>query len=86
MHYFTMLTGLLATLLVFTPAGWAASQPIIEIVLGDRTVTLSRSELIQRADVTEIRIPRSSTYKQPMSYRALPLRACCATCVRGLTR
>ena len=73
MHYFTMLTGLLATLLVFTPAGWAASQPSIEIVLGDRTVTLSRSELLQRADVTEIRIPRSSTYKQPMSYRALPL-------------
>ena len=33
MHYFTMLTGLLATLLVFTPAGWAASQPSIEIVL-----------------------------------------------------
>ena len=58
MHYFTMLTGLLATLLVFTPAGWAASQPSIEIVLGDRTVTLSRSELLQRADVTEIRIPR----------------------------
>ena len=73
MHYFTTLTGLLATLLVFTPAGWAASQPSIEIVLGDRTVTLSRSELLQRADVTEIRIPRDSTYKQPMSYRALPL-------------
>ena len=73
MHYFTMLTGLLATLLVFTPAGWAASQPSIEIVLGDRTVTLSRSELLQRADVTEIRIPRSSIYRQPMSYRALPL-------------
>ena len=63
-----MLAGLLATLLVFTPAVWAKSQPGIEIVLGDQTVTLSRSELLQRADVTEIRIPLDATYKQPMSY------------------
>jgi hypothetical protein len=69
----TLLAGLLSTLLVSAPAGWGASQPAIEIVFGDRTVMLPRSELLQRADLTEIRIPRDPTYKQPMSYRALPL-------------
>ena len=80
MRCLTLLTGLLSTLLVSTPAGWGASQPVIEIVLGDRTVMLPRSELLQRPDLTEIRIPRDSTYKQPMSYRALPL----ASLLRGL--
>jgi hypothetical protein len=35
------------------PAGWGASQPAIEIVLGDGTVMLPRSELLQRADLAE---------------------------------
>jgi hypothetical protein len=45
----------------------------IAVLRLDATPALSRTELLQRTDVTEIRIPRSSTYKQPMSYRALPL-------------
>ena len=73
MRCLTLVAGLLSTLLVSTPPGWGASQPAIEIILDDRTAVLTRSELLQRADVTEIRIPRNSTYKQPMSYRALPL-------------
>ena len=80
MRHFTLLTGLMSTLLVLAPAGWGASQLGIEIVLGDRTVMLPRSELLQRADLTEIRIPRDPAYKQPMSYRALPL----ASLLRGL--
>jgi hypothetical protein len=28
---------------------------------------LPRSELLQRADLTDVRIPRDPTYKQPMS-------------------
>jgi hypothetical protein len=58
----TLLAGLLSTLLVSATASWGASQPGIEIVLGDRTVMLARSELLQRADLTEVRIPRDPTY------------------------
>jgi Cytochrome c len=72
MRCLTLLAGLLSTLLVSAPAGWGAS-PAIEVVLGDGTVMLPRSELLQRADLTEVRIPRDPTYKQPMKYRALPL-------------
>jgi mono/diheme cytochrome c family protein len=80
MRCLTLLAGLLATLVVSAPAGWGGWQPAIEIVLGERTVMLPRSELLQRADLTEIRIPRDPTYRQPMSYRALPL----ASLLRGL--
>ena len=80
MHRLILLAGLLSALLVSAPAGWGASQPAITIVLGDRTVMLPRSELLQRVDLTEIRVPRDSTYKQPMSYRALPL----VSLLRGL--
>ena len=80
MRRLMLLAGLLSTLLISAPAGWGASQPAITIVLGDRTVMLPRSELLQRVDLTEIRVPRDSTYKQPMSYRALPL----ASLLRGL--
>jgi hypothetical protein len=80
MRCLTLLTGRLSTLLVSAPSGWGASQPAIEIVLRDRTVMLPRSELLQRADLTEIRIPRDPTDKQPMSYHPLPL----VSLLRGL--
>jgi hypothetical protein len=70
-----LLAGLLSMLLVFTPPALQAAQPGIEIVAGDRSVTLSRSELLQREDLTTIHIPRDVTYKRPMTYRAVPLAA-----------
>jgi hypothetical protein len=72
-----LLAGLLSMLLVFTPPALQAAQPGIEIVAGDRSVTLSRSELLQREDLTTI-IPRDVTYKRPMTYRRCHWPRCCA--------
>lgn len=80
MRVLTLFAGLLATLLALAGASWGMSQPAIEIGFGDRTLTLSLNELLARADLTEIQVPRDSTYKRPMSYRALPL----ASLLRGL--
>jgi mono/diheme cytochrome c family protein len=67
----TLFTGLLFACMA--PAGSWASQPVIGIVSGDQTTTLSRDALLQRADLTEIPIQRDPTYKRSASYRAVPL-------------
>lgn len=68
-----LFTALLFALLIWAPVGLRASQPGIQIISGDQTTTLSRDALLQRADLTEVRIQRDPTYKRSMSYRALPL-------------
>lgn len=75
MRCLILLAGLLSMLLTFAPAEMQAAQPAIEISAGDRSTTLSRSELLGRGDLTTIHIPRDVTYKRPMSYRAVPLAA-----------
>jgi mono/diheme cytochrome c family protein len=73
MRCLTLLAGVLTPLLLVAHISWGAAQPSINIVLNDRMITLSRSELLHREDVTEVRIPHDVTYKRPMSYRAVPL-------------
>ncbi|MFO1128018.1 MAG: cytochrome c [Rhodospirillales bacterium] len=70
-----LLAGWLSMLLGLVPTELRAAQPGIEIVTGDRSVKLSRGELLQRGDLTTIDIPRDVTYKRPMTYRAVPLAA-----------
>lgn len=73
MRCLILLAGLLPMLLALVPGELRAAQPGIKIVAGDRSVTLSPSELLQRRDLTTIHLPRDVTYKRPMTYRAVPL-------------
>lgn len=73
MRCLVLLTGLLFATLVSAPASGGDPQPGIQIISDGRTVTLSQVTLLQRADLSEIHIPRDPTYQRPMSYRALPL-------------
>lgn len=62
-------------LLAAPPGKDLGIEPGIEMDVGDHRVTLSRSQLLQRSDVTKIQIPGDITYKRAMTYRAVPLAA-----------
>jgi hypothetical protein len=59
---------------------WAA-EPLVEIVVGDKTRTFSREELLGRPDAATIEVTKDITSGGPISYRAVPA----ASLLSGLT-
>lgn len=50
-----------------------AKEAFVSLTFADRTVQLSRSELLASPDLRVIDIPASADYRQPMRYQAIPL-------------
>lgn len=50
-----------------------ASEPALTATTGGRTVTYTASELLARADVVTVTIPKDVAYGRSMTYRAVPV-------------
>lgn len=50
-----------------------ANEAYLSLTLGERTVRLSRTELLASPDLRVIDVPVSAGYQRPMRYRAIPL-------------
>ena len=50
-----------------------AKDAFLSLTFGDRTVRLSRTELLASPDLRVIDVPASADYQRPMRYQAIPL-------------
>jgi len=65
---------LVVLLLTISAAGrCAAAQATLELAIGGKTRSFSQAALLERADATEIHVPRDVAYGKSTSYRAVPL-------------
>lgn len=52
-----------------------AAEPVLEVAAGDEVRAFARDELLARPDATTIEVPNDITYRQAMTYRAVPVAA-----------
>ena len=52
-----------------------AAEPTLEVTAGEQTRSFSRDQLLARPDATTIEVPNDITYREAITYRAVPVAA-----------